>query len=92
MEVVMIVFEVYTQIPSLKPLSRFHLISFVEEIGAASLVLLDTSGRTVAATDRNRLGENHRQAASFVEAMRSNATVFTVESRESAGYSFTYSL
>ncbi|MDO6725425.1 MAG: sensor histidine kinase [Cognatishimia sp.] len=71
--------------------STARLISFVEEIGAASLVLLDTSGRTVAATDRNRLGENHRQAASFVEAMRSNATVFTVESRESAGYSFTYS-
>lgn len=71
--------------------STARLISFVEEIGAASLVLLDTSGRTVAATDRNRLGENHRQAASFVEAMRSNATVFTVEPREGAGYSFTYS-
>lgn len=71
--------------------STSRLISFVEEIGAASLVLLDTDGRTVAATDRNRLGENHRQSAYFVDAMRSNATVFTVEPRESAGYSFTYS-
>ncbi|MFY0597173.1 MAG: sensor histidine kinase [Cognatishimia sp.] len=71
--------------------STSRLISFVEEIGAASLVLLDTDGRTVAATDRNRLGENHRQSAYFVDAMRSNSTVFTVEPRESAGYSFTYS-
>ncbi|UZD92009.1 sensor histidine kinase [Cognatishimia activa] len=71
--------------------STARLISFVEEIGAASLFLLDTDGRTVAATDRNRLGENHRQSSYFVDAMRSNSTVFTVEPRESAGYSFTYS-
>ena len=38
-------------------LSTQRLISFVEEIGAASLMLLDKEGRTVAATDRNRLGE-----------------------------------
>ncbi|SHG25582.1 sensor histidine kinase [Cognatishimia maritima] len=71
--------------------STARLISFVEEIGAASLVLLDADARTVAATDRNRLGESHRQSAHFVEAMRSNATVFTVEPRDSAGYTFTYS-
>ncbi|CUJ26246.1 sensor histidine kinase [Cognatishimia activa] len=71
--------------------STARLISFVEEIGAASLVLLDTDGRTVAATDRNRLGENHRQSAYFVDAMRANATVFTVEPRQGVGYSFTYS-
>ena len=40
--------------------STQRLISFVEEIGAASLILLDASGRTVAATDRARLGEPHR--------------------------------
>jgi two-component system C4-dicarboxylate transport sensor histidine kinase DctB len=70
--------------------SSQRLISFVEEIGAASLMLLDGEGRTVAATDRNRLGESHRQAAYFVDAVRSNETVFSVLEREAGGYSFTY--
>lgn len=71
--------------------STARLISFVEEIGAASLMLLNSDGRTVAATDRNRLGENLRQSLVFLEAMRANATVFTVQPRETAGYSFSYS-
>lgn len=70
--------------------STQRLISFVEEIGAASLMLLDSDGRTVAATDRNRLGEPHRGEPHFVDAMRANATVFTVIPREAGGYSFTY--
>jgi len=70
--------------------STQRLISFVEEIGAASLMLLDIDGRSVAATDRNRLGEQHRAAAFFVDAVRSNATVFSVIAREAGGYSFTY--
>ncbi|WP_461405971.1 sensor histidine kinase [Falsiruegeria mediterranea] len=70
--------------------STQRLISFVEEIGAASLMLLDSDGRTVAATDRNRLGEPHRGEPHFVDAMRANATVFTVLQREAGGYSFTY--
>jgi two-component system C4-dicarboxylate transport sensor histidine kinase DctB len=36
--------------------SSQRLISYVEEIGAASLILLDREGRIVAATDRQRLG------------------------------------
>jgi two-component system C4-dicarboxylate transport sensor histidine kinase DctB len=72
-------------------LSTQRLISFVEEIGAASLMLLDHDGRTVAATDRNRLGEQHRSAAYFVESVRSNNTVFSVIEREAGGYRFTYS-
>jgi len=36
-------------------LSTARLLSFVEEIGAASLMLLDVDGRAVAATDRNRM-------------------------------------
>ncbi|OWU73187.1 ATP-binding protein [Phaeobacter sp. 22II1-1F12B] len=71
--------------------STQRLISFVEEIGAASLMLLDRDGRTVAATDRNRLGATHRTEAYFVDAVRSNATVFSVIPREAGGYSFTYS-
>lgn len=72
-------------------LSTARLLSFVDEIGAASLMLLDKDGRAVAATDRNRLGENHRAAPYFVNASRSNDTVFAVTPVEgSNGYSFVY--
>ncbi|MFK7870934.1 MAG: ATP-binding protein [Roseobacter sp.] len=71
--------------------STRRLISFVEEIGAASLMLLDIDGRTVAATDRNRLGEAHRSAPFFVDAIRSNATVFSITQKEGGGYGFFYS-
>ncbi|PJE37456.1 two-component system sensor histidine kinase [Pseudooceanicola lipolyticus] len=71
--------------------STQRLISFVEEISAASLMLLDGDGRTVAATDRNRLGSIHRSEPYFVNAIRSSSTVFSVIPRESGGYRFTYS-
>ncbi|MEM6888244.1 MAG: ATP-binding protein [Pseudomonadota bacterium] len=71
--------------------STRRLISFVEEIGAASLMLMDIDGRTVAATDRNRLGELHRTELFFVDAIRSNATIFTVAENEAGGYGFFYS-
>ncbi len=67
-----------------------RLISFQSEIGAASILLLDGSGRTVAATDRNQLGTNHRQDSYFVEAQRASDTVFTVARRESGGYEYTF--
>jgi two-component system, NtrC family, C4-dicarboxylate transport sensor histidine kinase DctB len=72
-------------------LSTQRLISFVEEIGAASLMLLDADGRTVAATDRNRLGELHRNEPYFVNSIRANSTIFSVIEREAGGYRFTYS-
>lgn len=71
--------------------STQRLISFVEEIGAASLMLLDRDGRSVAATDRARLGATHRSSPFFVNALRASETIFTVQERESGGYSFTYS-
>ncbi|SEQ83927.1 sensor histidine kinase [Thalassovita taeanensis] len=71
--------------------SSQRLISFVEEIGAASLMLLDSDGRAVAATDRNRLGSQHRTEPYFVNAIRASETLFSVLQRESGGYSFTYS-
>ncbi len=71
--------------------SSQRLISFVDEIGAASLMLLDREGRTVAATNRERLGEQHRSAAYFVEALRSNATVFTAQRMEVGSFNFSYS-
>ncbi|MFS4583112.1 ATP-binding protein [Phaeobacter sp. C3_T13_0] len=72
-------------------LSTQRLISFVEEIGAASIMLMAQDGRTVAATDRNRLGETHRNAAYFVDALRSKTTVFSALRREVGSYRFTYS-
>ncbi|QFS83360.1 C4-dicarboxylate transport sensor protein DctB [Roseivivax sp. THAF40] len=71
--------------------STQRLISFVEEIGAASLMLLDSEGRTVAATDRNRLGQTHRNAPYFVDAVRASSTIFTSLRGEVGNYSFTYS-
>jgi two-component system C4-dicarboxylate transport sensor histidine kinase DctB len=71
--------------------STARLLSFVDEIGAASLVLMDTDGRIVAATNRERLGQNQRTQQSFVDALRSNITTFTVDEREEGGFNFTYS-
>jgi two-component system C4-dicarboxylate transport sensor histidine kinase DctB len=62
-----------------------RLILFQSEIGAASILLLDRDGRVVAATNRNRLGSNHRGAPYFVEAQRTKDTVFTAAPREGGG-------
>lgn len=72
-------------------LSTQRLISFVEEIGAASLMLLDREGRTVASTDRNKLGTNYRGESYFIEALRANETIFTAKRRDSGSYHFSYS-
>jgi two-component system C4-dicarboxylate transport sensor histidine kinase DctB len=71
--------------------STQRLISFVEEIGAASLTLLDRDGRTVASTDRTNLGSANREKAFFVDALRSNETVFTLMPLETGGAEFYYS-
>ncbi len=71
--------------------SSQRLISYVEEIGAASLMLLDADGRVVAATDRNNIGTNLRSAPYFIEALRSNDTVFSNFRNENGAYVFTYS-
>lgn len=71
--------------------SSQRLISFIEEIGAASLLLLDSEGRVVAASDRARIGTNLRNAAFFVEAQRSNDTVFNADRNEQNAFEFTYS-
>lgn len=68
-----------------------QLISISEEIGAAAMMLLDGDGRVVAATDRRKIGSHHRSAKYFVEALRSDGTVFTTEVLESGGLHFGYS-
>ncbi len=72
-------------------LSTQRLISFVEEIGAASLMLLDTDGRSVAATDRNRIGEQHGSEPYFLDAFRGTATYFTAQPLDAGGFGFFYS-
>ncbi|MEQ3626485.1 MAG: ATP-binding protein [Celeribacter sp.] len=71
--------------------SSQRLISFREEIGAASLMLLDGDGRTVAATDRNLLGSTHRQNNYFVDAIRAKDTVFSVHEGDNGALQFIYS-
>ena len=68
-----------------------RLLSFVEEIGAAAILLLDSAGRVVGATDRNRLGENHRNLSHFVGAVRASHTVFTTYKQEIGQFDFAYS-
>jgi two-component system, NtrC family, C4-dicarboxylate transport sensor histidine kinase DctB len=72
-------------------LSTSRLLTFVDEIGAASLTMLDSNGRAVAATNRNELGINHRDKPYFVNALRSNRTVYSTYRRETGGYAFIYS-
>ena len=71
--------------------STQRLLSFVEEVGAANLVLLDLDGRAVAATSRNVLGSSHRAEAYFIEALRGSETIFTVTPKETNGFNFVYS-
>ncbi len=68
-----------------------RLISFQAEIGAASIQLLDSNGRTVGATNRNLLGTNHREAGYFVDAKRVNDTVFTAAQGDGGAVEFVYS-
>ena len=68
-----------------------RLITAQKDIGAASIRLLDASGRTVAATDRQLLGTNYVGAPYFVDAMRARDTVFTVAPSDHGGFEFVYS-
>jgi len=67
-----------------------RLISYKDEIGAASITLLDNTGRIVAATDRSRIGEVHRNDPAFVSALRVNDTAFTFQKTEAGAFVFNY--
>ena len=71
--------------------SSQRLIEYRDEIGAEGLLLLDLDGRAVAATDRALLGSMHRAEPYFIDALRSNDTVFTTNLLESGGRIFAYS-
>ncbi|SUZ30990.1 C4-dicarboxylate transport sensor protein DctB [Roseibaca ekhonensis] len=68
-----------------------RLIDLQNEIGAASIELLDQNGRTVGATDRNILGTMRSSDAVFVDARRTPDTVFQTRELDSGGFSFTFS-
>lgn len=68
-----------------------RLISFQSEIGAASILLLDSGGRVVAATTRQRIGTNYSGEPFFVEAQRAGETVFSAAERAEGGFGFSYS-
>lgn len=70
--------------------SSQRLISYRDEIGAASLRLLDSDGRVVAATDRERLGATLRSQPFFVDALRSSETAFTTARTDAGAFIFTY--
>ncbi len=67
------------------------LIALQNEIGVASIRLLDADGRAVGATNRNLLGTTYRNEPHFVDAQRANETIFTAARRETGGFDFTYS-
>ncbi|NNE81903.1 MAG: sensor histidine kinase [Silicimonas sp.] len=71
--------------------SSSRLIEYRDEIGAEGLLLMDGDGRAVAATDRALIGSIHRAEPYYVEASRSNDTVFTTSLLESGGRVFAYS-
>jgi len=71
--------------------SSARLISYLDEIGAAAILLLDDTGRAVAATNREVLGSAHRTDPYFVDALRSSDTVFTTVRSDAGAFEFTYS-
>ncbi|MDJ1007030.1 MAG: ATP-binding protein [Paracoccaceae bacterium] len=71
--------------------STRRLISYRDEINAASLLLLDMEGRVVASTERERIEQSLREYPFFVQALRSNETVFTTNELDNASTVFVYS-
>jgi two-component system, NtrC family, C4-dicarboxylate transport sensor histidine kinase DctB len=67
------------------------LIALQDELGVASIRLVDANGRVVGATNRNLLGTNHRNETYFVDAQRAKDTIFSPVKREAGGFDFLYS-
>jgi len=68
-----------------------RLMRVQQEIGVASIMLLDKDGRTVAATNRNILGTWFASAPFYLDAIRAGDTVFTATPRDGGGFDFAYS-
>ena len=72
-------------------LSSQRLISFNEEIAAASLTLLGKDGRVVASTDRETIGQSYSTSPVFVDALRSKDNIFSIIEDDSNRFRFFYS-
>ncbi|WP_397543127.1 sensor histidine kinase [Roseovarius salis] len=71
--------------------SSQRLITFNEEISAASLTLLDKDGRVVAATNRETIGRSYGDSPIFVDALRSKNNIFNILQDETGRFRFYYS-
>ena len=71
--------------------SSQRLIGYHDDIGTKEIFLLDKTGRTVASSDRNNLGEFLSDKPVYVAALRSNDTVFTNFENSSGGRSYYFS-
>ncbi len=67
-----------------------RLISFKEDLSAASIFLLDVDGRVVAASDRREIGSFVEKPEYFVRALRETETVFQALITETAIEGFYY--
>lgn len=68
-----------------------RLIEVSQEIGSASVFLLDISGRVVASSDRLQIGKFFRDEPYFINALRNTGTVFSTTSSEQNTYRFFFS-
>lgn len=71
--------------------SSQRLISVLEEVGAKGILLLDATGRTVAASDRNLIGTSRAHAPYFTRARDLSETEFSYFQAESGAMVFAYS-
>ncbi len=68
-----------------------RLIEISEEIGSASVLLLDISGRVVASSNRRQIGKFFRGEPYFINALRNSSTVFSTTTNEQNAYRFFFS-
>lgn len=71
--------------------SSQRLLDYRDEIGAERLVLLDRNGIAVASSEPLDLGTDHRALPYFLDALQSNATLFSTVLDDPAKPLFTYS-
>ncbi len=68
-----------------------RLINYSEEVGAASIFMLDINGRVVAGSDRLKLGKMMRTEQFFIRSLREQGTVFNASSTGDNAYRFYFS-
>ena len=71
--------------------SSQRLISYREETSLGRLLLLDADGRAVAASERQELGTLYRAQPFFINALRSDDTVFSTNELDNGSTVFAYS-